>query len=128
MFKKITYSLFTRIFVAFFMLINLIVVSRYLGSAVLGQISLIILNVAIIQAIAEIYAGSALVHFIPRTSFNRLYVSGIGWIFLCILCLYLFYVVADLIDPQLLIKILGDTSFKQHVLLLSLFTSIYSFH
>ena len=55
MLKKIIATLFTKGFVALINLAILLISSRELGGEVRGQVSLLILNIAIIQAINEIW-------------------------------------------------------------------------
>ena len=80
MLKNIISTLFTKGFVALVNLTILIVSSKQLGSDVRGQVSLLILNIAIIQIINEIYTGYALVHFIAKFSLKKVYTRGIIWI------------------------------------------------
>jgi O-antigen/teichoic acid export membrane protein len=84
---------FARVLIAAFNLLTLLICSRYLGSEVLGEISLLILNIAVIQAINDIYTGPALVYFIPRADLRNLYRNGLFWTVCCILPLsFVFYV------------------------------------
>jgi len=116
--KKIAYTLATRGFVALALLLNLVVSSRYLGSAVVGQMSLLILNMAIIHTVAEIYTGSSMVYFIPRVCFKTLYLRGLGWIVLCVVLLSLcFYITSPLIRP-----------FAIHLILLAFLSALHNFH
>ncbi len=85
MLKKIIVTLFTRGFVALVNLAILLITSRQLGGDIRGQISLLILNIAIIQVINEIYTGYALVYFIPRHALKKLYTNGLVWSVACIL-------------------------------------------
>lgn len=63
----------------------LIISSRYLGVETRGQISLLILNIANVQMLSEIFTGYASVYFIPRFSLNKLFYFGIVWIVLILL-------------------------------------------
>lgn len=85
LFKKISYSVVTRGLVAVINFLVLIVSSRYLGVETRGEISLLILNIANIQMISEIFTGYTLVYFIPRYSLRKIFVYGIGWIVLVVL-------------------------------------------
>ncbi len=85
MLKKIIATLFTRGFVALVNLAILLVSSKQLGGDIRGQVSLLILNIAIIQVINEIYTGYALVYFIPKYALKNIYSNGIIWSVLCIL-------------------------------------------
>lgn len=93
MVKKILSTIFTKGFVALVNLAVLLVSSKQLGGDVRGQISLLILNIAIVQAVNEIYTGYALVYFIPKTSLKHIYSNGIKWTFLCTLLISSFFFV-----------------------------------
>lgn len=77
MFKNILHSLFTKGLVAVINFFILIVSSRYLGVSSRGEISIFILNIAIIQIINEIYTGYSLVYFIPKFNIKKLYILGL---------------------------------------------------
>ncbi len=77
MFKNILHSLFTKGLVAVINFFILIVSSRYLGVSSRGEISIFILNIAIIQIINEVYTGYSLVYFIPKFNIKKLYVLGL---------------------------------------------------
>ncbi|MES2133748.1 MAG: polysaccharide biosynthesis C-terminal domain-containing protein [Bacteroidota bacterium] len=84
MLKKIIVTLFTRGFVALVNLAILLISSKQLGGDIRGQISLLILNIAIIQVINEIYTGYVLVYFIPKYALRKIYTTGIIWSVVCI--------------------------------------------
>lgn len=90
MIKKIIATLFTRGFVALVNLAILLISSKQLGGDIRGQISLLILNIAIIQVINEIYTGYVLVYFIPKYDLKKIYFTGILWSVACILLTTLF--------------------------------------
>lgn len=116
--KKITYTLLTRGAVAMALLLNLIICSRYLGSAVVGQLSLLILNMAIIHTVAEIFTGSSMVYFVPRVHFKKLYERGFLWTLCCVPVLSLiFYLASPLLRPLAL-----------HLLLLAFLSALSNFH
>lgn len=118
MLKNIITTFFTRSFVAVILLLNLVITSRYLGSAVLGEVSLLVLNIAIIHSIAEIYSGSALVHFIPRSSLKRIYRTGLIWIILCTAAInFAFYAFE-----------IGVAEFWPHVFVISFISALHAFH
>lgn len=85
MLKKIILTLFTRGFVALVNLAVLLITSRQLGVDIRGQISLLILNIGIIQVINEIYTGYALVYFIPKYALKKIYQNGLVWSLACII-------------------------------------------
>lgn len=64
-----------------------------MGSDIRGQISILVVNIAIIQMLNEIYTGYALVHFVPKFNLRKLYANGLGWTFICIsLLTFIFWV------------------------------------
>lgn len=78
--KKFSYSVITRGIVALINFLILIISSRYLGADTRGQISLVVLNIANIQMISEIFTGYTLVHFVPKYSLRKIFYYGILWI------------------------------------------------
>jgi O-antigen/teichoic acid export membrane protein len=84
MLQKIIQSLITKGSVAVVNFLILIVTSKYLGVSTRGEISLIILNLAIVQLINEVYTGYSLVHFISKFNINKVYLNGI--VFTLIAC------------------------------------------
>lgn len=80
MVKHLISSFFTRIMVALTNFSALLISSHFLGSAVVGQVSLLILNVAIIQTVNEIFTGSSLAYFIPQSRFKKMYLQGLLFI------------------------------------------------
>ncbi len=78
--RRFSYSIVTRGIVAIINLIVLIISSRYLGVETRGEISLLILNIANVQMISEVFTGYALVHFIPRFSLKKIMLYGLLWV------------------------------------------------
>jgi O-antigen/teichoic acid export membrane protein len=77
MFKNIIHSLFTKGLVAVINFFILIISSRYLGVSSRGEISIFILNIAVIQIVNEIYTGYSLVYFIPKFDLKKIYILGL---------------------------------------------------
>jgi O-antigen/teichoic acid export membrane protein len=77
MFKNIIHSLFTKGLVAIINFFILIISSRYLGVSSRGEISIFILNIAIIQIVNEVYTGYSLVYFIPKFDLKKIYILGL---------------------------------------------------
>jgi O-antigen/teichoic acid export membrane protein len=126
MVKKIITTLFTKGFVALINLAILLISSRELGGDVRGQVSLLILNIAIIQAINEVYTGYALVHFIPKFSLGKLYRNGLLFTVLCSLGSLLFFLSLSFFSQkQWLIQLKEQLV---HITILSFIMIIYSFH
>lgn len=122
MIKNIISTIFTKGFVAIINLALLLLSSNLLGSNVRGQISLLILNIAIIQLINEIFTGYSLVYFIPKSSLKKIYSFGVAWSIICtMVCtgilMLLFYVFN-----------LGINQNWIHLLALSFIIILHSFH
>ena len=77
MFKNIIHSLFAKGLVAVINFFILIISSRYLGVSSRGEISIFVLNIAIIQIVNEIYTGYSLVYFIPKFDLKKIYIVGL---------------------------------------------------
>lgn len=114
--------MFTKGFVALVNLAILLVSSKQLGSDVSGKLSLLILDIAIIQIINEIYTGYALVYFIPKFSLKKIYVSGIIWTLICtLLCSVVMGVMFYWFD-------IGTSEGRIHLSILSFIIILHSFH
>lgn len=118
MLKNLILTFFSKASIAILNLLILLLTSRSLGSAVFGQTSLLILNIAIAQIVNEIYTGYALVHYIPGLSLKKLYTTGLLWTLLCI----------GLVNLILALFNLCPVGFRLHALLLSFTISLHSFH
>jgi len=79
MLKTIIQSFFTKGLVAIASFAILIISSKYLGISTRGEISVIILNLAIIQMINEIYTGYSLVHFVAKYNPAKIFLKGLGF-------------------------------------------------
>jgi O-antigen/teichoic acid export membrane protein len=77
-------GMFTRVAVAILNFVILVISSRYLGPATRGEISLYLLNIGLVQLVNEIYTGYSLVHFIPRSGFNKVLTAGL--LFTALVC------------------------------------------
>lgn len=118
MLKKILSTIFTKGLVALINLAILLISSKQLGVAVRGEVSILILNIAIIQAINEIYTGYALVHFIPKFSLKKVYQNGFLFSVFCIVLSYFIQLqFSSNIKEQLI-----------HVTILSFVIILHSFH
>lgn len=103
----------------------LLISSQQLGRDIVGQVSLLILNIAVVQIINEIYTGYALVHYIPKFSVNKLYKTGLVWIILSTALVNLLFLVVKRQWPHLNI---GLQDLWIHGLILSFIITLHSFH
>ena len=78
--RKIISSFVTRGAIALCNLAILLIVTRMQGSEVLGKLSLLIVNMTVIQTLIDIYTGPALVYFIPGARLRHIYGMGVLWI------------------------------------------------
>lgn len=121
MFRKIISTLFNKGFIALINLAVLLVSSKQLGGAVSGEIGLLILDIAIIQIVNEIFTGPALIYFVPRFSLKKIYTTGITWTIFCIsittLLLWLIYWLNG-----------NEHGQWMHLIMLSAIIIIHSFH
>lgn len=77
MIKSIFQSLLSKGAVAIINFLIFVVSSKYLGVSSRGEISIFILNIAIVQAVSGIYTGYSIVHFVPRFNSHKLVGGGI---------------------------------------------------
>lgn len=89
-----------------------------MGGEIRGEISVFVLNIAIIQIVNEIYTGYTLVHFIPKFSFKKLYQFGFVWVVICTAILSVFFYVFNIR--------MGGNWF--HLFFLSFIVILHSFH
>ena len=118
MLKKITHTLFSKGSTAFINFAILLITSKVLGGEIRGEISVFVLNIAIIQIVNEIYTGYTLVHFIPKFSFKKLYRFGFIWVVICTAILSVLFYVFNIR--------MGGNWF--HLFFLSFIVILHSFH
>jgi len=87
MINKILGTAGTRVLNAIFNLVILIVLTRELGSAGFGIITLVILAITILQLVIDLVAGSAVIYFTTRKPISQLVIPAYGWI-IFILAIY----------------------------------------
>lgn len=78
--KNILGTTATRILNALFNLLALLMITHLMGREKLGEISLIIVDVTVIQLLFDFLAGSALVYFASRTKLSKLMLPAYFWI------------------------------------------------
>lgn len=78
--KKILGTTATRILNALINLLALLMITHLMGKEKLGQISLVILDVTVIQLFVDFMAGSALVYFASRRKIAKLILPAYFWI------------------------------------------------
>jgi len=116
--NNILSTLFTRGLVAILNLLVLLFAARQLGSSLVGEISLIILNISLVQILNEIYTGSALVHFIPKFNLRSVYYGGLLWTMASVLILNALFWLFNI----------GDVKYSLQTTALSFLLILHSFH
>jgi O-antigen/teichoic acid export membrane protein len=81
--RNILSTLVTQGSAALMNLAILLLSSRYLGSEVVGKVSMLILGMAIIQSVNDIYTGPATIFHAGAASIRKIYAQGIVWTVFC---------------------------------------------
>jgi len=116
--NKIIATIFAKGSVALINFAILLISSRQLGGDVRGQVGLLLLNIAIIQAVNEIYTGYSLVYFIPTHSLKKIYINGLLWTLIC----------ASLLSLVFALFKIGLHDQWIHVSCISFIVILHSFH
>lgn len=82
MLKRITYSFVSKGAVALFNLLILVVSARYLGVRTRGDISIFLLNLALVQFFCEMLTGNNLMHYLKNYQAPKIIYGGLFFIFL----------------------------------------------
>lgn len=77
MLKKIFYSFLSKGTIAVINFLILIFSARYLGVRTRGEISIFLINIALVQLFAEVYTGYSLVHFFSKFNHRKIFLFGI---------------------------------------------------
>lgn len=115
---NIIVSLFTRFLGAFVTLGISIITARELGNEKLGEISLVVLAIAISILVSGIFSGPSLVYFTPRKKLRYLLLPSYLANVFCSIAVCIIMAFFDLYDPQYLI----------YAILISVIQSFYSTH
>jgi O-antigen/teichoic acid export membrane protein len=81
MFNKIVHTLGSRLISALLSFILIILTTRFLGAEIKGEISLLILNVSMVNLLSGFSGGAALVYLTPRHSTRQLLILNTIWSF-----------------------------------------------
>ena len=84
--KNILGTTATRFLNALFNLFVLLMITHLMGREKLGEISLIVVDVTVIQLLVDFLAGSALVFFASRTEISKLILPAYFWILWVVVC------------------------------------------
>ncbi len=95
MFKNILNTFFTKIFTALLSLIIVVINSKVLGANGVGEISLIVLSIAVYWLIHEFFSG-AFVYFVPRNNNFQLLMIAYSGVFITLLPFSVLYYIVPL--------------------------------
>ena len=101
MLKKILGTALTRILNTLFNLVILYLLTNKIGSEGLGIIGLVIVDIAIIQLVVEMVAGSSLIYFASRTNLGKLLIPAYVWIAIVVLSFYILLKVFSAYFPEI---------------------------
>ena len=97
MFGNIIKSVFTKGFVALINFVIFILSAKYLGTSSRGEINILVLNIAIIQILNEVFTGYSLIYFLPKYDLRKIFITGIIYTLLaCSLGNSIFYFLKEL--------------------------------
>ncbi len=82
MFRKIISTIFVRTLLAGLNFLLAILTARYLGPAGKGDVSLFMLNLAIVQLVNNFVGGPYLVYMVPRKNITQLVLLSYAWSFI----------------------------------------------
>ena len=83
MISNILNTVFTRVGLAIFAILLLVLNSNFLGSEGVGIIGIIILEIAIFLLFTNLICGGSMIYFTPRKSIIELFLSAYVWIAFC---------------------------------------------
>lgn len=126
MFKNIFNTTITRLLIAFISFIIVMLNAQFLGSELVGVISLIILNITIVLLFSNIFGGPALVYLTPRYRLMYLLLPAYIWVLFTSFCalVVVYFVVYVFNNPYELIPV----SFEYHIVVLAFIHSVVTIH
>lgn len=109
MFRNILHSVFTKGAVAAINFLILLISARYLGADSRGEINILVVNIAIIQILNEVYTGYSLIYFIPKFDLKKIFFTGLFFtLTACTLGNSIFYTLNKLIpDYEILSAVIS---------------------
>ncbi len=107
----------TRLLNAVFSIFILILITNFIGNEGLGIISLVIVDIAVIQLFNDLIAGSTLVYFASRKSITNLLTISYIWIIFISLLTAGIYFVFQLFFPEFIKLIVPDGYFLWIILI-----------
>jgi len=126
-FKNIIGTAGTRLLNAVFSFAVLLMITNFIGSRGLGEISLIMVDLTVIQLFVDWMAGSALVYFASRTEISRLLIPAYLWTIVVLFIFTIFGFLTHLIFPQVLAVIVPD-GYAISILVLAFLNAFMQIH
>jgi O-antigen/teichoic acid export membrane protein len=126
-FKNILHTAGSRILNAGFNLIILLLVTRFVGSNGFGTISLIVLDITVIQLFTGLIAGGSLIYFTSRRPVSALLFGSYLWILLITAIFSAAGYVFGLLFPELFHLIVPEGYYKD-ILILVIINSFMQVH
>lgn len=127
MINKILGTTGTRILNAVFNLVILIVLTRELGSAGFGTISLIILALTILQLVIDLVAGSGIIYYTSRKPLPHLLFPSYGWVLVVLILYQLTILLGNNAFPNTFYLVI-PYGFEYHVLFLTMLNALMITH
>lgn len=116
MFRKIISTIFARALLAGLTFFLAVITTQYLGPQGKGDVSLFVLNLAIVQLVNNFIGGSYLVYLIPRRNFMHLFILSYAWSLIVSVTVPVVLVSFDLLDKGQFI----------HLVIISMIYSLFS--
>jgi len=116
MFRKIISTIFARVLLAGLTFFLAIITTQYLGPQGKGDVSLFVLNLAIVQLLNNFIGGAYLVYLIPRRNFMQLFILSYSWSLLVSIVVPAVLVFFNLLDKGQFI----------HLVIISMIYSLFS--
>ena len=127
MIKNILGTTGTRILNALINLVILILLTREIGSEGFGIITIILIDITIIQLFIDLLAGSALIYFSSRTDLIKLLIPSYSWIFFVVATSLAVFTGLSNFFPELY-SIIIPSQFETDILILSLLNALMLTH
>ncbi len=126
-FKNILHTAGTRLLNALFNLVVLLLLTNFIGSRGFGIISLIVLDITVIQLFMGLVAGGSLIYFASRSKTGALLFSSYLWIlFVAIIFLSIGWLLLTLFPAFL--SVIVPKEFTSDILLLALLNGFMQIH
>jgi len=127
MIKNILGTTGTRILNALINLVILILLTRHIGSEGFGVITIILIDITIIQLFVDLIAGSTLIYFSSRTDIIKLLIPSYLWIFVVVGTAWAIFTGLTIFFPDLY-AIIVPTQYETDILFLSLLNALMLTH